>query len=102
MRIAGGAGALPSHYYTQDAVLSALSEYWSTRLDDPQFLSRLHSRTGVDGRYFVLPLERYYDVTTWGQANDIWIEAAQDLGERAIRCALKRAGFETSDIGALF
>lgn len=102
MNIAGVGSALPPHYYSQDVILSALSAYWSDRLENPQFLSRLHARTGVGGRYFVLPLERYYDVNTWGQANNIWMEAAQELGEKAIRCALDRAGFETKDIGALF
>src|SRR5579884_2920318 len=102
MKISGVGCALPPYYYTQDAILSTLGEYWADRLENPQFLARLHSRTGVDGRYFVMPLERYYDVQTWGQANDIWVEAAQDLGEKAIRCALKRAGLEVNDVGALF
>lgn len=102
MRIAGVASALPPHYYPQEVILSALSAYWSNKLENPQLLTRLHARTGVGGRYFVLPLERYYDVTTWGQANDIWVEAAQDLGEKAIRCALERAGLDAKDIGALF
>jgi alkylresorcinol/alkylpyrone synthase len=102
MRIAGVASALPPHYYTQETILAALSHYWSGKLENPQFLTRLHSRTGVDGRYFVLPLERYAGLKTWGEANDIWVEAAQDLGEKAIRCALRRANVETKDIGALF
>lgn len=102
MRIAGVASALPPHYYTQETIVNALSEHWSNRLENPQFLSRLHSRTGVDGRYFVLPLERYAALATWGEANHIWIDAALDLGEKAIRCALNRAGLEPGDVGALF
>ena len=102
MRIAGVSSALPPHYYTQETILAALSQYWSGQLDNPQFLTRLHQRTGVHGRYFVLPLERYYDLKTWGDNNDVWIEAAVDLGEKAIRCALKRASLSTDRIGALF
>src|SRR5258708_27462663 len=102
MRIAGVAGALPPHYYPQEVILSALSAYWSDKLENPQFLSRLHSHSRVDGRYLAMPMERYYEVTTWGQANAVWIEVAQDLGEKAIGCALSRAGLETKDIGALF
>jgi alkylresorcinol/alkylpyrone synthase len=102
MTIAGAASALPAHYYTQDVILSALSHYWSDKIENPQLLTRLHSRTGVAGRYFVLPLERYYDVNTWGQANNIWMDAALDLGEKAIGCALERAGLDAKDIGALF
>ncbi len=102
MRIAGVAGALPPHYYPQEVILSALSAYWSDKLENPQFLSRLHSHSRVDGRYLAMPMERYYEVTTWGQANAVWIEVAQDLGEKAIRCALSRAGLDVNDIGALF
>jgi alkylresorcinol/alkylpyrone synthase len=65
-------------------------------------LDQLHAHAGVDGRHLVLPLERYYDLKTFGESNRIWIEAAQELGERAIRCAMARAGLELSQIGALF
>jgi alkylresorcinol/alkylpyrone synthase len=102
MRIAGVAGALPPHYYPQEVILSALSAYWSDRIENPQLLSRLHANSRVDGRYLAMPMERYYQVNTWGQANKIWVEVAQDLGEKAIRCALQRAGLETKDVGALF
>ncbi len=102
MTIAGVSGALPPNYYGQGAILDALSSYWSGRLENPRLLGRLHSRTGVEGRYFVMPLENYRAVQSWGASNDIWIEAARDLGEKAIRCALQRAGFDPADIGALF
>ena len=102
MKIAGVSSALPRYYYKQNVILDALSRHWSGRLENPRLLTRLHSHSGVEGRHFVLPLERYYEIKTWGQANDIWIEAAQELGERAIRCALMRAGADANDIGALF
>ena len=65
-------------------------------------LDQLHAHAGVDGRHLVLPLERYYDLKNFGEFNRVWIEAAQELGERAIRCAMSRAGLELSQIGALF
>ncbi len=102
MTIAGVSGALPPNYYRQDAILDALSSYWSGQIENPRLLNRLHSRTRVDGRYLVMPLENYRAIQTWGESNAIWIEAARDLGEKAIRCALQRAGFTTADIGALF
>ena len=65
-------------------------------------LDQLHAHAGVDGRHLVLPIERYYDLNNFGEFNRIWIEAAQELGERAIGCAMTRAGLELSQIGALF
>ena len=65
-------------------------------------LDQLHAHAGVDGRHLVLPLERYYDLKNFGEFNRVWIDAAQELGERALRCAMSRAGLELSQIGALF
>jgi alkylresorcinol/alkylpyrone synthase len=55
-------------------------------------LARLHRNVNVDGRYLALPTEQYLDVKTWGQANDIWIKVAQELGEQALCLALHNAG----------
>jgi alkylresorcinol/alkylpyrone synthase len=102
MRISGAASAFPKHYYPQAVLLAALREYWRGQIENPRMLDQLHAHAGVDGRYLVLPLERYYDLKTFGEFNHIWIEAAQELGERAIRCAMSRAGLDLSQIGALF
>ena len=102
MRIAGAGSAFPKHYYPQAVLLAALREYWRGQIENPRMLDQLHAHAGVDGRHLVLPLERYYDLKNFGEFNRIWIDAAQELGERAIRCAMSRAGLELSQIGALF
>ena len=102
MRIAGAGSAFPKHYYPQAVLLAALREYWRGQIENPRMLDQLHAHAGVDGRYLVLPLERYYDLKNFGEFNRVWIEAAQELGEHAIRCAMSRAGLELSQIGALF
>ncbi len=50
----------------------------------------------------MLPLEAYDRVTTWGQANDLWIDAAQTLGRDAICRAITPLGLMPRDIDALF
>jgi len=102
MRIAGAGSAFPKHYYPQAVLLAALREYWRGQIENPRMLDQLHAHAGVDGRHLVLPLERYYDLKNFGEFNRVWIEAAQELGEHAIRCAMSRAGLELSQIGALF
>jgi alkylresorcinol/alkylpyrone synthase len=101
MRIASAASAFPSHYYPQKVLLEKLQEYWGDRLRNPQLLARLHRNVAVEGRYLALPTEKYYDIATWGQANDHWIEAAQELGEQALCRALHHAGLDRSRLGAL-
>ena len=102
MRIASAASAFPKQYYSQKFLLEQLQEYWGDRLPNPQVLARLHRNVAVEGRHLALPTEKYYDIATWGQANDLWIEVAQELGEQALCRALHHAGLETGDLGALF
>jgi len=101
MRIASAASAFPKHYYSQKFLLERLQDYWGTQLKNPLLLARLHRNVTVDGRYLAIPAEEYVDIKTWGQANDIWIRVAQELGEQALCRALQNAGLQTSDLGCL-
>ncbi len=102
MRIAGAASALPKHKYDQAILLNALKEFWGPKLDNPQFMQRLHQRVGVDTRHLALPMEQYHAITTWGQANGHWIDVALDLSEEALTRALDRAGLSPDSLGAIF
>jgi alkylresorcinol/alkylpyrone synthase len=102
MRIANTATAFPEYYFTQREVVDALKIYWDKGAECAHILERLHFRTGVDGRYYCRPLEDYQGLDTWGKMNDVWIEVAEQLGERAIDCVLKTAGVGRDKIGALY
>jgi alkylresorcinol/alkylpyrone synthase len=101
MKIASAASAFPKHYYTQKVLLDRLQDFWGDRLKNPLLLARLHRNVTVDGRYLAIPAEEYVDIKTWGQANDIWIRVAQELGEQALCRALQNAGVEPGDLGCL-
>lgn len=102
MKIASAASAFPKNYYPQRVLLEKLREFWGDRLKNPQMLARLHRNVEVKGRHLAMPPENYYAMETWGQANDVWIEVAQELGEQALCRALHHAGIEPSELGALF
>jgi alkylresorcinol/alkylpyrone synthase len=102
MKIASAASAFPKHYYSQKFLLEQLQEYWGDQLKNPLLLARLHRNVAVEGRHLAIPTEKYYEITTWGQANDIWIQVAQELGEQALCRALHHAGLNSSALGALF
>ncbi len=102
MKIASAASAFPKHYYSQKFLLEKLQEYWGDRLRNPQMLARLHRNVAVEGRHLAMPHEKYYELDTWGKANDVWIEVAQELGEQSLCRALHYAGLESSKLGALF
>ncbi len=102
MHIASAASALTKHKYDQRVLLSALRQHWGPRLDNPQFLQRLHERVGVETRYLALPMEAYYGITTWGKANNHWIDVALDLSEQGLSLALERAGLPKASLGAIY
>jgi alkylresorcinol/alkylpyrone synthase len=101
MKIASVARALPPYRFRQQEIFEALARHWREKLDNPELLSRFHHRVGVETRYFVLPLEGYDCLARWGDANRVWLEKAEELGEQAIDLALERAGMERSRISAL-
>lgn len=82
--------------------MEALKGQWEQGLENAAVLERLHSRTGVAGRYFSLPLEQYPPLDTWGKTNNIWIETAERLGAQAIECVLSKSGVDRKQIGALY
>lgn len=102
MKIASAASAFPRHTYDQQTIVNALQSVWRERLPRPELLERLHRNTGVDQRHLVLPLEGYLPLETWGQVNNVWIDAALELGSAAICRAITPLGLEPQDIDALF
>lgn len=101
MKIGGAAGAFPSHRYHQSVITGALRAHWGAKLARPEFLTRLHSRTGVDYRNLAFPIGDYARFERWGQANAAWLEVAEQLGEAALDAALERAGLTRRDLDAL-
>ena len=102
MRITGVAGALPDNRYPQEMLTGALKHYWGTRLKHPELLDRMHTNARVASRHLALPIDRYEELSTWGQTNAAWFRVSQELGERAIDQALNNAGLRRQDLHALF
>jgi alkylresorcinol/alkylpyrone synthase len=101
VKIAGVASAMPEHRFSQATITEALKGYWGDSLDNPELLERFHSRVGVDHRHLAFPLEQYSQFASWGETNAAWLEAAEELGARAIDAALDRAGMSRQELNAL-
>lgn len=102
MRVAATSTAYPPYYFQQQEVVAALKTYWGENQQSAAALERLHSRTGVKARYFSRPLHEYAALDTWGKANDVWIETAEQLGQQAIEDLLLQTGVARDRIAALF
>lgn len=102
MRISGVATAFPKYCFSQREVAEALKSQWDDKVPNPGVLSRMMLRVGVDRRHFVLPLDCYLPMDTWGKANNEWIRAAVDLSEESLLKAVELAGLTLANIGAIF
>jgi alkylresorcinol/alkylpyrone synthase len=102
MKIASVASALTDHVATQAECTAQLERMWQDRPEVLRRLRTLHENTRVEKRHLALPIETYQRLSTFGQFNDEWIRVALELGERAVRKALERAGLEPRQVDAIF
>ncbi|MDH6109444.1 alkylresorcinol/alkylpyrone synthase [Kitasatospora sp. MAP12-15] len=96
-RIAAVQGVLPAHRYEQGEIADALA---AVCLPDPAVigdaadravLDRVHRSAAVTTRHLALPLERYGELSGFGQANDLFIEEGLRLAEQVLLAALDEA-----------
>jgi alkylresorcinol/alkylpyrone synthase len=101
VRIRSVGRALPANYADQETLVAALRDAWEGAHFNPERLEELHRSVQVSGRYLALPLAEYRELTSFARRNEAWTRAAVDLGEVAIREALRLAGLSPRDVDHL-
>src|SRR5580698_9779504 len=97
-RIAAVAPVVPEYSYTQAEITAEVAPLLTHGDAHRAVLERVHGNSRIDTRHTVLPLERYRDLGTFTETNEIFIEAATDLCARALTTALENAGLRPSDV----
>jgi alkylresorcinol/alkylpyrone synthase len=97
-RIAAIAPVLPEYSYSQAEITAELSQLIAHDSTRRTVLERLHASSGIGRRHTALPLERYRELGSFSQANDLFITIATDLLETALRDAIATAGIAPTDI----
>lgn len=101
-RIAAVGRAFPPHFYRQQELLDAARRHWGPRLRSPRRLEQLFDNVLVGGRHLALPLERYPELESFGETNDVFIRTAVDIGAAALTEALEAAGLGVDDVDTLY
>ncbi len=86
----------PPHQVGQQEALSGLTEFGG-----PQF-DRFGASAGVETRRIAMPLTQYGKLSGFTEANDIFIDTALELGERALLSALDAANVKPADVDIVF
>jgi alkylresorcinol/alkylpyrone synthase len=101
-RIVAVRGVLPEHRYAQEEITATFAEaVLGQDAERRPLLERLHQAAGVRTRHLVLPLDRYRDLGGFSGANEVFISAGTELGERAVREALTEAALLPCDVDLL-
>lgn len=101
-RLIAVAPVLPEHRYPQAEITDA---FLAVCLDGSSahdaLVRRLHASAQVEHRHLAFPLDTYAKLDTFAAANDAFIEAATDLGARAVSDALAKAGLAPDEVDVI-
>ncbi|MDQ4106955.1 MAG: stilbene synthase [Actinomycetota bacterium] len=96
------ATALPPHRIGQEEVKDFARGMFGDARRDFERLLPVFDNVNVENRYFCVPTGWFEEDHTFAEKNDLYLEHALELSEKAARRALDSAAVDPSEIGAIF
>lgn len=96
------ASALPPHRVRQEEAKRFARGMFGGAHGDVERLMPIFDNVCVENRYFCVPVEWFAEDHTFPEKNDLYLEHALALSEKAARRALDRVGADPRDVGAIF
>jgi len=100
-RLLALATAVPEHILHQEAVASQARRLFAGRSDLFDRLAGIYQNAGIATRHSCVPLDWYLAPHGWAERSRLYVDAALDLGARAIRDCLAQSGLGLEDIDGL-
>ena len=101
-KILSVATAVPKHRIAQEEVKDFARGMFGEAHRDIDRLMPVFDNVDIESRYFSVPIEWFGEDHTFAEKNDLYLENAMQLSEKAARRALDKAGVEAKEVGALF
>lgn len=101
-RILSVAPTLPDHEHTQEDITAALAEGMTEDDRTRSVMERIHASSGIRTRHLALPLSEYRGLSGFTETNELFVEHALPLAQRAVRDALEEAGLTVDEVDHLF
>ena len=92
------ATAVPPHVVAQDYAKGAARRAWGGKPALFDRLSGVFDNAGIATRHIVTPTDWYEQPHGWHDRNALYLQAAQDLFERAAASAIEKAGLVPEEI----
>ncbi len=96
------ATAVPAYEIPQSEVKDFARSMFGGAHRDIERLMPLFDNVSVENRHFSVPRGWFDEDHTFAEKNDLYIESALSLSEKAARRAMDKAGVEPSEIGAIY
>jgi alkylresorcinol/alkylpyrone synthase len=99
--IVGSSTVLPEHRYTQAEMAAMARIALPEEVVRAGMIERFFESVTVEERFMAVPGERLLHLGGFQDRNDLYIEAALKLGERALLAALADADLDPGEVGML-